>query len=415
MTYGQNLTQNLNVRSIPAVVAAEVLDSICARGFCPLHNTTNGRLAASGRWALILSGHSLMNRIISVLLVALLANAAIPCLAAEPAPAATQRAGKIEIADNAPDTYTVVKGDTLWGISGKFLKQPWRWPEVWRMNREQIRNPHWIYPGQVIVLDRNGPTLSIRGSERASGTTKLEPQIYATPMDTPLASIPTQAIQSFLIEPLVDDTETRDAPTVIGIQEGRVIAGTGDTIFAKNITPGVDLWNIYRRAKAITDPVTKRVLGYEAILVGSARVGSLGSGNKASVLQIVSSKHEINADDRLVPAGRAEIFSYVPHAPAADTEGHVVTIYDGLEETGRYGVITLSLGKAQGIEPGHVFALYRNRGEVTYKGDGRSEKYELPEQRYGLVFVFRVFNNLSYALVLDSSEPVRVADSVRAP
>jgi hypothetical protein len=234
-------------------------------------------------------------------------------------------------------------------------------------------------------------------------------------MDTPLASIPMQAIQAYLIEPLVEDNDARDVPTVIGIQEGRVIAGSGDTIFAKNVPPGVDLWNIYRRARPIKDPVSNALLGYEAQLVGSARVSSQGAGNTATGLQVVSSKHEINADDRLVPAGKAEILSIVPHAPAADASGRVVTIYDGLEETGRYGVITLSLGKAQGIEPGHVFALFRNRGEITYRGDGRAEKYELPEQRYGLVFVFRVFNNLSYALVLDSSEPVRVADSVRAP
>lgn len=357
-----------------------------------------------------------MIRIISVLLVALLANAAVPGFAAEPATAAAARQAPVQLADNAPDTYTVVKGDTLWDISGKFLKQPWRWPEVWRMNREQIRNPHWIYPGQVIVLDRNGPTLSIRGSQGAGGTVKLEPRAYATPLDTPLASVPMRAIQGFLVEPLiVEDEAPRDLASVVAIQESRVIAGAGDTIFAKNITPGIDLWQVYRRATPINDPVSGQLLGYEAKLLGTARVITQGSGNQASALQVVSSKHEINSGDRLLPAGKAEILSFPPHAPAASTQGHVVSIYDGLEETGRYGVVMLSLGKAQGIEPGHVMALYRNRGEVAYKLDGKAEKYELPEERYGLVLVFRVFNNLAYALVLDSSEPVRVADSVRAP
>lgn len=360
-----------------------------------------------------------MNRIISALLFSIFAVSALPAQAADaPQGEASAQAGKVQLADNAPDSYTVVKGDTLWGISGKFLKQPWRWPEVWRLNREQIRNPNLIYPGQVIVLDRNGPYLKLGNQvgDSKSGYEKLSPQVYATPTKSPIASVPMDLIRPFLVEPLVEEYPSPvNPPAIVGIQEDRVLAGAGDTVFAKNLQSGVDQWQIYRRAQPIKDPVTGEVLAYEALLEASAQVTTAGTNDTAAALRVTDSRNEVSIGDRLVPAAKEEILTAVPHSAPESVQGRVVGVVGGLEETGRMGVITLGVGKREGVEPGHVFALHRNRGAVKYDMDGQKEVWKLPDERYGLVFVFRVFNRVSYGLVLDSNLPVKVGDDVRAP
>ena len=332
--------------------------------------------------------------------------------------AANGAADKVQVADNAPDSYEVKKGDTLWAISGMFLKQPWRWPEVWRMNQSQIRNPHLIYPGQMVVLDRNGPTLSLgrNVSGGVSGDGRLSPKVYSQPIDTPVASIPLDAIRQFLDEPLVDDEEDDGTkPAIVAIQEKRVIAGAGDVVFAKNLPNNIENWHVYRRGQPLKDPVSNEVLGYEAKFVANARATVAGGGNRAAEMRLLKARHEVEPGDRLMPAGKTEIMAFVPHAPAADIQGNVATIYDGIDSAGRYSVITLNLGKNVNMEPGHVVAIYRNRGTITYRGDGSKEEYELPDNRLGLAYVFRVFNRISYALVMDAAEPVNIGDKVTAP
>ena len=369
-----------------------------------------------------------MMRIISALLIGVAALL----------PAGAGAASPIQLAEGAPDSHEVVPGDTLWGISGKFLKEPWRWPEVWRLNREQIRNPHLIYPGQMIFLDRRGPTLSLGrrigqgGSDRALYEKRF-PQVYSEPAKAAIQSIPVRAIAPFLTEPLVvSDTEDSAAGIIVATQEGRVFTSAGDTIFATRITPGVPTWNIYRKAKPLRDPVSGEVLGYEATYLGQARVTSeagvlspdaaaaRADDGKTPIpagLLVSNSKQEIGKGDRLLPAGRPELLSYVPHAPEADLRGRVVSIYNGVAEAGRYNVVSVSLGKRDGLEIGHVLSLHRNRGETAYREDnvGRPQRFQLPEQRYGLVFVFRVFDRIAYALVMENDGPVTVADSVRKP
>lgn len=315
------------------------------------------------------------------------------------------------LADDAPDSHTVVRGDTLWGISGRFLKEPWRWPEVWRLNREQIRNPHLIYPGQVIVLDRSGPYLSIG---RRIGDQKLQPQVYTESPDTAVASIPMQAIEPFLTRPLVvDEARLAEAGTVVATETSRVYMGSGDTIFAKNVGSEQGVWQVFRPAKALTDPQTREVLGYEASFLGTARVTEPGT---PATLEIVDAVEEIGTGDRLVRSEKPEMFSFVPHAPQTDVAGRLIGIYRGVAETGRNHVVTLNVGSRDGLERGHVLALHRHRGTVVYKDEeGNKENFALPEKRYGLAFVFRVFDRVSYALVMDTEGQVAVGDSVRKP
>ncbi len=320
----------------------------------------------------------------------------------------------ITLAKDAPDAYTVIKGDTLWGISGRFLEQPWRWPEVWRMNKDQIRNPHLIYPGQVVLLDRNGPWLSIgRRVGGQPGDEKLYPQIYTEPAAQAVPSIPLQVIEPFLTHPLVvDRARLEGSATIIATDTSRVMMGQGDTVFAKNVTEGVDTWQVYRPAKALENPVTREILAYEATYLGAARVTKHGS---PATLELLSANEEIGTGDLMLPSERATVFSYVPHEPDVPVAGQLVSIHRGVAETGKMNVVALDVGAGDGLDVGHVLALYRNRGVAEYKGDGVKEKFTLPEKRYGIAFVFRVFDRISYALVMESDGPVTIGDSVRNP
>ncbi|AWI76293.1 peptidoglycan-binding protein [Parazoarcus communis] len=322
----------------------------------------------------------------------------------------TAAAQGAEIADDAPDSYTVVKGDTLWGISGRFLKQPWRWPEVWRMNRDQIRNPHLIYPGQIVHLDRSGPWLSIG---KRLGIDKRLPQIYEETLGNELPSIPLNVIEPFLNKPLVvDEARLQGAATIIATETNRVFTGTGDTVFAKNVSDDADVWQIFRPATPLNDPITGEIVAYEAAYLGAARVSERSD---PVTLEIVDSVEEIGVGDLMLPSERPNVFSFVPHAPENPVDGRVMSIYRGVAETGRLNVVSLNVGERDGIERGHVLALYRNRGIAEYKEDGVKETYQLPEKRYGLVFVFRTFERVSYALVMDSDGQVSIADGARKP
>lgn len=324
-------------------------------------------------------------------------------------------ASKVDIADNAPDSYVVKKGDTLWAISGMFLKQPWRWPEVWKMNQDQIRNPHLIYPGQIVVLDRTNGTLSL-GRSVNNGTDRLSPQIYESDASSPIASISMDAIRPFLVEPQFgEEGDSSRLPTVVAAQEERVLAGAfGDTIYAKNLGAG-EAWDIYRRGKAIKDPVSEKLLGYEAQFVGTAKVTQPAEGGKAAELSVVNAKHEILAGDRLAPAAKSDLVAIPPHAAPAGLNVFVASVYGGVDIAGRNSVIALSGGRNAGLEPGHVVALARTNGKITYRADGDNEKISLPDSRLGVAYVFRTFDRLSYALIMDSKGPVRVGDKVQAP
>jgi hypothetical protein len=338
-----------------------------------------------------------MIRIISALILAM---AATLCNAAEQ---------PLQLADNAPGRHIVVPGDTLWGIAGKFLKEPWRWPEVWNMNREQVKNPHRIFPGDVIVLDRdaNGnPRLSLQNA-------KLQPQIYTEHISLAIPSIPPNAINPFLSLPLITETEGLDkSAQIVATQEGRVNLANGDTAFVANADPGKKKWQIYRKGKALPDPETKETLGYEAFYLGTAR--QITPGDPA-VFEIVTAKEEIGRGDRLLPETPPQLFNYVPHKPEHPVDGRIISVYGGVNSAGKYSIVTLNLGTNNGIEVGHVLTLERNR-VVTQRNDAdQKETVKVPEERYGLIFVFRTFERISYALVAQSEGPVSINDFTRTP
>ncbi len=339
----------------------------------------------------------MMVRIISALLLAVTASLSI---AQEP----------LQLTDNPPDRHIVVKGDTLWGISGKFLKQPWRWPEVWRLNKSQIKNPHLIYPGDIVLLDRSGgvPRLTI------AKPLKVRPAVHSEALPDAIPSIPPNVIEPFISQPLVIDAKGHEhAPRIIATQEDRVFVGAGDTAFVSGINDAsVINWHVYRPGKPLKDPVTQEVLGYEAYFLGSAKL--LRPGEPAT-LQVTSAKEEMGRGDRLVVAPPTKLESYVPHRPDSAVSGHVMSIYGGVDEAGKYAVVSLSKGKNEGLEIGHVLALFRNRTSEGYSEEGKRIQTPLPEERYALAFVFRVFDKVAYALVMESTKSVIVGDSARNP
>jgi len=325
---------------------------------------------------------------------------------------------------DAPDRYVVVPGDTLWGISQRYTDSPWRWPELWGMNKEQIRNPHLIYPGAVLLLDRARGTLSLAGPPRTdpgAGGAKLSPRVRAEALaKQEIPSIPPSAIEPFLTRPLIIEPDGfDDAPTIVGTQQDRVILAAGNSAYVRGIGESKeDTWYVYRRGKPLVDPETERTLAYEAIYLGTAQLTR--PGEPATVL-LTSAVQEINAGDKLVAAGRAQAISYAPHAPDKELRGRVMSIYGGLGKVGEAGpqqIVTINRGRADGIEVGHVLALYALGGSVRDISRARGAadaRISLPDERSGVLFVFRVFDRVSYGLVMHLTRPVSPSDVVRTP
>jgi len=273
------------------------------------------------------------------------------------------------LSNDAPTMYTVVKGDTLWDISGKFLKEPWRWPEIWNMNRDQIKNPHLIYPGDIVKLsfDANGkPMLSIIPAN-SEVTSKLSPRIRSEAIDQAIPSIPARVIGPFLTAPLVaEEGAMNGAPRIIASEDGRVVVGAGNLIYAVGLKQEQGTkWQIYRPGKALIDPATKEVLGYEAQFLGDAKVNRFGeSMTTPTTLEITKSNQEINRGDRLMSAGNATLPQYSPRAPEKQVKGNVISVVGGVAETAQYSIVVLNLGKRESMEVGHVLSV-QTGGQVV--------------------------------------------------
>jgi hypothetical protein len=332
-----------------------------------------------------------------------------------------------ELAPNAPDSYTVKSGDTLWGISGVFLKSPWRWPELWGMNLDEIRNPHLIYPGQVLFLEKTGDRARLRVAQPVGGDTmKLSPRARGTSLDgDAIPSIPFHLIEPFLNEAVIfTDNELAVAPRIVATQEGRVLLSRGDTAYVRGELGSNTSFRIFREPKPLKDPTTGEILGWEAAYVGateSVSPGETRTGNDGrpeiipATFSVTSIRQEANVGDRLAPVPPREFTNYAPHAPASPIAGQIASLYGDALTAGQNQIVALNRGARDGVERGHVLALWRKGNQVIDRTDPSHPTIKLPDERHGLLFVFRVFDRMSYALILSVKEPVKPGDRFTQP
>ena len=348
-----------------------------------------------------------------------------------------------ELAPNAPDSHTVKRGDTLWAISKIFLKSPWRWPELWGMNMADIKHPHLIYPGQTLYLDTSNGRARLssqRGGAGAGGleTIKLSPRSRSSNLPDP--SIPTlqnSLIEPFLTEPIiVEESTLQAAPRFVAAQEGRVFISEGDRAYARSADgSGLSIaagkprdFRVFRNATALKDPGTGEILGYEAQFVGRAKlvrgesvnvirgeVAKAGEVAKTEIvpatLDIVRSKEEMRTGDRLLPEPPMELLTYTPRAPTSPVEARIVSVYgSAVANVAQNQVVVINRGTKDGMERGHVLAIQTNGERVVDKTGASFQDIRLPDERNGLLMIFRPFERVSYALVLSAEQAVRVGD-----
>jgi len=349
-------------------------------------------------------------------------------------------ADAVRLQENAPNRHVVVKGDTLWDISEKFLKDPWKWPEVWQLNKNEIKNPHLIYPGDVVVLTivDGKPRLSLEKG-RFSETIKLSPQVHSEPIvikDKGIPSIPLAAILPLLAKGAVGEaSELEQAPRILGSSDARVMFAKGDRVYASKSDVPNQEWRVMRLGQALRNPDNKEeVLAYELVYLGDAVTETPGD---PQLVRITGNAQEVLERDRLLPAWDGNPPQYMPHAPDKPVSAKVVAALGGPVYAGTWMNLVLNQGKNGGLEEGHVLALYRAGRSVAdpkcirankiafLAGGGRGhaedcvadkdDKAALPDTRVGLAFVYRVFDKLAYALVLKGTEPVSAGDVARNP
>jgi len=364
-------------------------------------------------------------------------------------------AEEIQLQNNYPDRHVVVKGDTLWGISAKFLKDPWQWPKVWKMNRAEIKNPHRIYPGDVVVMDTSSgrPELKVLRE-----TVTLQPGVIEEALEAEaIPTISPSVIDPFLSQPLVIENNKLDsAPRIVSGPDNRVILSPGSRVYVNEVKEGEGThWNIFRPGEKLVDPDTKEILGTEAIYLGDVNITRYGTPASG---EIVRAKEEIFTKDRLVVSYDEFQSSYVPHAPDSQISGRIMRIYGGVAEAGPNMVISINRGKLDGIEEGHVLAISRygriikdpeykedlknvvpeekKLKELNFdvKTDAEGKKIvnfekdkpltqaplkpgqlKLPDERVGLVMIFRTFDKVSYGLITSASDAIYTLDSVHTP
>lgn len=397
----------------------------------------------------------------------------------------TVSAGKVQINPDHPDKYIVVKGDTLWDISGRFLQEPWKWPEIWDINPE-IENPHLIFPGDVIALryvdgelvlgvvtdadaGEGGEGIAVVGEEnvqqqrsRAGRDIKLSPKARSYKREEAIDLIPIDAIQQFLVMPLIIDEEDYDGlPYVVAGNEGRQLSERGDKVYIRGLSKKLDgvAYSVYRKGQPYLDPDNNnKLLGIEAIHVADLRITK---NEDVATALITSIQREVKVGDRLIPLDDEIVSSaFIPKRIDRDIQGRIISVFDGVSQIGQYDIVVLNLGKSQGIEIGNILAIYQNNGpiedkvrvnvdsnfrRIKFKHEESSivdnifsniyndirktrydidrklgasdsfgyEKVEIPDEYAGVIMVFRTFKDISYAMVMEAGKAVHVKDKVK--
>jgi hypothetical protein len=343
---------------------------------------------------------------------------------------AAGRSTSVPIAPDAPSSYTVQKGDTLWAIASKFLSKPWYWPEIWYLNTD-IKNPHLIYPGDTLrlVYDAQGnPHLVLQRGD----VVRLSPQMRPSDIRTAIPALPYEVVAAFMSKPsVISKEDAATLPYITGFNDGHVAGGVTDAAYVRGLheAPVGTRFHAVHLGKALKDPETGDFLGYEGIYTGVVRLDRWSAGtekNDFSKLTIVESGRETMAGDRIVTPPTELALDFVPHPPAHPVTGKLVAVMDGVNLVGPYEVVVINRGTEAGLEPGNVLEIFAHGDTIKDRGHGGitgSQEFNaltmpsvrLPDERAGTFMVFKAYENLSYGLVLNLHHPAHTGDVVKTP
>jgi hypothetical protein len=350
-------------------------------------------------------------------------EAAIDAGPSTAAPASEAARGGMALNPNAPDSYVVKRGDTLWGIAKVFLRDPWFWPEIWQVN-PQVHNPHLIYPGDTLrlVYVDGRPSIVLQRGDAA----RVLPRVRSQPLEAAVTTIPYAAVAAFMSKPSVlAKEEIKVAPYVLATRDMHVAMADGDTLYARGFSGPVEVgthYNVVRVGDALRDPDDgNRIVGYDGIFTGAGHVTRVGD---PATLIMTESARETEAGDKLFVGGVDVPLDFIPSAPKIKTDGRIIAVSNGVTVIGQYEVVVINRGAGDGLAPGNVLAVFQagnvvpdtvNRGFLNGMSRLTATKVRLPDERTGTFMVFKTFDHLSYGLIMEATDVIRVADRVENP
>ena len=327
----------------------------------------------------------------------------------------------VPLAADAPDSYVVKRGDTLWAISKVFLRDPWYWPEIWQVN-PQIQNPHLIYPGdtlRLVFIDGQPQILLQRGD-----AARVEPRVRSQPLESAITTIPYATVAAFMSKPSVlDRDQIKHAPYLLATRDLHVVMSEGDTLYARGFRSPAELgshYNVVRVGEPLIDPDDNRLLGYDGIFTGSGHVTRQGD---PTTLIMTESTQESRAGDKLIAGGVEVPLDFTPSAPRVKTNGRIISVSHGVSIIGQYEVVVVNRGARDGLAPGNVLGVF-DTGPVVLDTDQKgffnlnklgAQKVALPSERTGTFMVFKTFDSISYGLIMEATNVIRVGDKVQNP
>ena len=345
--------------------------------------------------------------------------------ATPPPPAQAPQSG-IVLATNAPDTYVVKHGDTLWGIAKVFLRDPWFWPEIWQIN-PQIKNPHWIYPGDTLhlVFIDGQPKLVLQpGLERGNGARVL-PRVRSQALEAAVTTIPYETVAAFMSKPsVIEKNQIKNAPYVLATRDQHIVMSDGDTLYARGFKKPVDLgmhYNVVHVGAELRDPDDKTILGYNGVFTGTGHVTRVGD---PATLIMTESTRETYPGDKLFPGDIDVPLDFIPSPPRTRIDGSIIAVSDGVTVIGQYQVVVINRGARDGLVPGNVLAVSHagasirdtvSKGYLGGVSDVFDKKVRLPDYRVGTFMVFKTFDRMSYGLIMEATDVIQVLDRVGSP
>jgi hypothetical protein len=338
--------------------------------------------------------------------------------------------GGLALAANAPDSYTVKRGDTLWGIAKVFLRDPWFWPEIWQVN-PQVQNPHLIYPGDTLhlVFVDGQPRITLqRGTMERGDAARVLPRVRSQPLEAAVTTIPYETVAAFMSKPSVlANEQIKTAPYVLATRDDHVVISDGDTMYARGFITPAELgthYNVIRIGDPLRDPDDNHIVGYDGIFTGSGHVTRTGD---PTTLIMTESTLETVPGDKLFAGGADVPLDFIPSSPKTRVAGRIMAVTGGVTIVGQYQVVVINRGARDGLAPGNVLAVFEVGGTVrdtVHKGflGGMSAVSQLtaptirlPDERSGTFMVFKTFDQMSYGLIMEAKSIIRVADRVEDP